>query len=242
MTVTAQAAPGARGSGRTRRLGRSPARTTASHYLIWAVTLVLVVGPVVPIVLASLWSTPLYQSGGHLTLINYRDLLTDGAWWGAVGNSAVFAGLTTVLSVLFGVTTAVLLTRTDVPWRRLFTGVLILPVVLPGLVLIVGWMAMWSPSGYVSSWLQVNMALSFPIDLYTMPGMALVATSVAAPVVFLFCRTTVLAVDSALEDAARSSGAGPIRALVWVVVPLLRPSSTRRCWSSRCRSRCSGSR
>jgi iron(III) transport system permease protein len=206
------------------RVERSTARTTASHYLIWALTLVLVVGPVVPIVVASLWSTPLYLSGGQFTLANYADLLTDPAWWGAVGNSLAFATMTTVLSVLFGVAAAVLLARTNVPWRGLLSGLLVLPVVLPGLVLIIGWMAMWSPSGYISSWLEVNTPFSFPIDLYTMPGMALVATSVAAPVVFLFCRTTVLAIDSSLEDAARSTGAGPLRALVSVTVPLLRPA------------------
>jgi iron(III) transport system permease protein len=230
MTTTAAPVPGATvpdpgRTGRAGRTGRSSLRTTASHYLVWAVTLVLVVGPVLPIVIASLWSTPLYRSGGQLTPVHYRDLLTDPAWWAAVGNSAAFAGLTTVLSVLFGVAAAVLLTRTDLPWRGLFAGVLILPVVLPGLVLIVGWTAMWAPSGFVSSWLVVNTALAFPVDLYTMPGMALVATSVAAPVVFLFCRATVLAVDPALEDAARSAGAGPLRALVSVTVPLLRPAA-----------------
>lgn len=226
MTVAVHPPPGGTtpgGAGRARS-GRATARTTASHYLIWVVTLLLVVGPVVPIAVASLWSTPLYQSGGHLTLTNYGNLLTDAAWWGAVGNSLAFASLTTVLSVVFGVGAAVLLTRTNLPARRVFAGVLVMPVMLPGLVLIVGWMAMWAPSGYVSSWLELNTAISFPIDLYTMPGMALVATSVAAPVVYLFCRTTVLAIDSSLEDAARSAGAGPLRALVSVTVPLLRPA------------------
>ncbi|GAA5042658.1 iron(III) transport system permease protein [Thermocatellispora tengchongensis] len=226
MTVTAEPRPGAAapGSGRTRRPRRRFVPATAGHYLIWIVTLVVVVGPVVPITLASFWSTPLYRSGGHLTLGNFRDLLTDPAWWSAVGNSAAFAALTTVSSVLFGVGAAVLLTRTNVPFRRLFAGVLILPVMLPGLVLIVGWMAMWAPSGYVSSWLEINTVLWFPVDLYTLPGMALVATTVAAPTVFLFCRTTVLAIDPALEDAARSAGAHPLRALVSVTVPLLRPA------------------
>ncbi|MFG1922797.1 ABC transporter permease [Cryptosporangium sp. NPDC048952] len=199
-------------------------RVSVSHYAIWVLTLVVVVGPVVPIALASLWSTPLYRSGGHVTLANFADLLTDSAWWSAVGNSAVFAGLTTVLSVALGVGSAVLLTRTNVPFRRVLTGVLILPVMLPGLVLIVGWMAMWAPSGYVSSWLSLNTFVTFPVDLYSLPGMALVATTVAAPTVFLFCRSTVVQIDPALEDAARSAGARPLRALISVTVPLLRPA------------------
>ncbi|MFI5960484.1 ABC transporter permease [Cryptosporangium sp. NPDC051539] len=200
-------------------------RAPVGWYLVWVLTLVVVVGPVVPIALASLRSTPLYLPGGEFTLENFGHLLTDPAWWGAVGNSAVFAGLTTVLSVTFGVGAAVLLTRTNVPFRRLLSGVLVLPVLLPGLVLIVGWMAMWAPSGYVSSWLSLHTFVTFPVDLYTLPGMALVATTVAAPTVYLFCRGSVLAIDPALEDAARSAGARPLRALMSVTVPLLRPAA-----------------
>lgn len=221
--TTAQPVPGALAPG-AGRAHRRPTGTAVSHYAIWAVTLLVVAGPVVPITVASLWSTPLYESGGSLTLAHYRTLLADGAWWGAVGNSFLFATLTTTMSVVFGVASAVLLTRTNLPLRRALTGVLVLPVMLPGLVLIVGWMAMWAPSGYASSWLSLNTPVTFPVDLYTMPGMALVATSVAAPVIFLFCRATVLSIDSALEDAARSAGAGPVRALLSVTVPLLRPA------------------
>ncbi|WP_207929096.1 iron ABC transporter permease [Actinomadura sp. 6K520] len=188
--------------------------------------MLVLIGPVLAVAAASLWSTPLYEPGGHLTLDNFRELLTDGAWWRAVANSALFATMSTVSSVIVGVAAAVLLTRTNLPFRRLFTGVFVLPVLLPGLVLIVGWMATWAPSGYVSSWLKLNTFLSFPIDLYSLNGMALVATSVAAPTVFLLCRTTVLSIDSSLEDAARSAGAGPVRALLSVTMPLLRPAVT----------------
>lgn len=211
-------------AGRAPRLSRARLSTGAGHYVIWALTMLVVVGPVLAVAVAALWSTPLYESGGHLTLANFRDLLTDGAWWTAVGNSLAFATISTLLSIVVGVTAAVLLTRTNLPLRRLLTGVFVLPVLLPGLVLIVGWMATWAPSGYASSWLELNTLVSFPVDLYSLPGMALVATSVAAPTVFLLCRTTVLSIDSSLEDAARSSGAGPLRALVSVTVPLLRPA------------------
>src|SRR5688500_18181566 len=160
MTLTAPA-PGAQapGAGRVAR-PRFRVPTTISHYLVWAVTLLLVVGPVVPIALASLWSTPLYESGGHFTLANYGALLTDSAWWGAVFNSFLFATLTTTMSVALGIGAAVLLSRTNVPFRGLFSALFVLPVTLPGLVLLVGWMAAWSPSGYVTSWLELNTVLT----------------------------------------------------------------------------------
>lgn len=207
---------------RTRR--RPVVSTNASHYVLWVLALVVVVGPIVPVVVASLWSTPLYESGGHLTVGNYGDLLSDGAWWTAVRNSVVFGLLNTVGSVVLGVVAAVFLTRTNLPGRRVYGLVFLLPVLLPGIVLILGWTLMWAPRGFASSWLELHTFLRMPIDLYSILGMALVGTSVAAPVVFLFCRSTLAAIDPALEDAARTAGASPVRALLSVSLPLLRPA------------------
>ncbi|CAM5700033.1 ABC transporter permease [Streptomyces canus] len=200
--------------------------TNASHYLLWALALLVIVGPLAPVAAASLWSTPLYDSGGHFTWDNFHALFTDGSWWTAVGNSILFAALNTAASIVVGVACAVFLTRTDIPGRRILTTLLLLPIALPGLVLIVGWAAMWTPAGFASSWLETNTFLSMPVDLYSIPGMAMVGMTVASPTVFLLCRGTMLSIDPALEDAARTLGAGPLRSLLSVSLPLLRPAIT----------------
>lgn len=206
--------------------GRRLLSTNASHYLLWALALLVIVGPVVPVVAASLWSTPLYESGGHFTWDNFYALFTDGGWWTAVGNSVLFAALNTAGSIVVGVACAVLLTRTDIPGRRILTTLLLVPIALPGLVLIIGWAAMWTPAGFASSWLETNTFLSMPVDLYSIPGMAMAGMTVASPTVFLLCRGTLLSIDPALEDAARTLGAGPLRSLLSVSLPLLRPAIT----------------
>jgi iron(III) transport system permease protein len=61
-------------------------------------------------------------------------------------------------------------------------------------------------------------------DLYSVPGMAMVAVGVAAPLVYLFVRAALLSQDAALERAAQTAGASPLRALLTVTVPLLRPA------------------
>ncbi|MFJ8140848.1 ABC transporter permease [Streptomyces sp. NPDC096013] len=198
--------------------------TNTSHYLLWAAALLVIIGPIVPVALASFWSTPLYDSGGHLTSDNYHALLTDHSWWTAVANSVLFAALNTAGSIFVGVVCAVLLTRTNIPGRRILSSILLIPLALPGLVLILGWAVMWTPAGFASSWLKTNTFLSMPINLYSVPGMALVGMSVASPVVYLLCRGTLLSIDPALEDAARTSGASSLRSLVSVSVPLLRPA------------------
>jgi iron(III) transport system permease protein len=211
-------------AGPARRARRSWLPAGVTQYLLWAGAVLLIVGPIVPVVWASLWSTPLYEAGGALTFGNYRALLADPAWWEAVRNSVWFAALTTVGAVVLGTSLAVLFVRTDLPGRRLLSGVLLLPVLLPGLALILGWAAMYAPSGYVTRMLEEHTPMPVWWDLYSVPGMAMVAVGVAAPLVYLFVRAALLSQDAALERAAQTAGASPLRALLTVTVPLLRPA------------------
>ncbi|MFJ4840163.1 ABC transporter permease [Streptomyces sp. NPDC088746] len=226
MSATQLRPPPVRTSPPPARSRRRWLSTNASHYILWALALLVIVGSVVPVVAASVWSTPLYESGGHLTWDNFHALLTDRSWWTAVANSILFAALNTVGSIVVGVAGAVFLTRTDIPGRRVLTAFLLVPIALPGLVLIIGWAAMWTPAGFASAWLETHTFLHMPVDLYSIPGMALVAMSVASPTVFLLCRGTLLSIDPSLEDAARTSGASPLRSLLSVSLPLMRPAIT----------------
>jgi iron(III) transport system permease protein len=210
------------GVGGPPRRSRVPA--TASQYLLWGAGLVVIVGPIVPVVWASLWSTPLYESGGGLTIANYRDLLTDADWWDAVRNSVTFALLTTAGSIVLGSAMAVLFTRTDLPGRRFLGAAALVPVAVPGLPLILGWAAIYAPSGYVTRWLEDRVPVLVFWDLYSVPGMAMLAVGIAAPVVAMLVRSSLGSQDAALEMAARTVGASPLRVLASVTVPLLRPA------------------
>ncbi|WCO68084.1 ABC transporter permease subunit [Iamia majanohamensis] len=220
--MTAPALPAPAGADLSPRRSWLPA--TATQYLLWLAALVLIVGPLVPVVWASLWSTPLYEAGGSLTVANYSALLSDAEWWEAVRNSVEFALLATVGSVVLGTAMAVLFTRTDLPGRRLFGVAVLLPVVVPGLPLILGWAAIYAPSGYVTRWIETSTPLPVVWDLYSVPGMAMLAVGIAAPVVAMLVRGSLSTQDAALEQAARTAGASPVRALVTVTVPLLRPA------------------
>lgn len=198
--------------------------TNISHYLLWAGAMIVIVGPLVPILIASLWSTPLYDDAGSFTFANFGRLFSDPSWWTAARNSVFFATMTTIGAVVGGTTVAVLVTRTNLPGRTLIGGLLLIPVALPGLVLILGWSTFWAPFGYGSTWIEVHTPFSIPFDLYSLVGMAIVCTTLTAPIVFFFVRGVLSSLDSSLEEAARSAGAGPSRALLTATVPLLRPA------------------
>lgn len=189
---------------------------------IWAVVLVCVLAPVLPLVYASVQSKPIYAAGRVFTLAPYRQLFTDPAFWAAAQNTLEFAAITTACSVVLGGSFAVLCSRTDMPGRRAFSRLFIAPIVLPPLGVILGWNALYGPGGYAHGF--ITQTLHVPLNLTSVPGMAVLGTAVAVPVVFLVCQASLSGTDSSLENAARSAGTPPLSVLGRITVPMLRPA------------------
>ena len=195
----------------------------ALHWATWLLVVTLIVGPFIPLVYASLRDRPLYEAGGELTLQPYRELFGDSAFWHAWGNTLAFAGLTTVMAVLGGALVAILVTRTDLAGRKTFGRLILLPILLPSLGMVLGWLVIWGPGGYLTGTFNDRLHLpTLPID--TIPGMALVEATRLLPIAFLTCQAALSRADSSLEDAARSAGARPVRVLSNITIPMLRPA------------------
>lgn len=198
-----------------------PAR--ALQWGTWLLAVALIVGPLVPLLYASLRDRPLYEACGVLTVQPYRDLFGDRAFWDAWGNTLAFAGLTTVMAVLGGALVAILVTRTDLVGRKSFGRLILLPILLPSLGMVLGWLVIWGPGGYLTAMFDDRLHLpTLAID--TIPGMAVVEATRLLPIAYLTCQAALSRADSSLEDAARSAGARPARVLSSVTIPMLRPA------------------
>jgi iron(III) transport system permease protein len=203
-----------------RRL-RVPA--SAGQALVTALVAGLIVGPFVPLVYSSFRSKPIYLPAGAFSLAGYRTLFADPAYWKAVQNTLLFAAGTTVLAIAGGTLLAILCTRTNLPGRRAFGLLLMAPIVIPPLGLTVGWLAIYGQGGYVTQLVHKNLHL--PVwNLSSIPGMTLFAATVTLPIAFLTVRASLSGTDSSLEDAARSAGAGPVRVIGRITLPMLRPA------------------
>jgi iron(III) transport system permease protein len=192
------------------------------QYGIAGVTALLILAPLLPILYQSLLDRPLYDAGGIVSLANYVKLFTDPSFHKVILNSVVFAILTTLFSVIGGTVMAILIGRTDVPARHLFSGMILWPLYLSPLVVAFGWILMYGPAGYITLWLTRLFGFA-PWNLYTIPGMALVAGISQLPLAYLYCSSSTNVADPSLEDAARTVGAGPFRTLCAVTLPLMRP-------------------
>ena len=203
-------------------------RVRSGSGIQWGVALlaaVLVLAPLVPLAVQALLSRPLYDLGGRATVANFSRLLGDAAFGWAAANSVMYAMLATVVAQVAGSLVALLVARTDLPGRGVLGGLFVWPLFLSQLVIAFGWLIIYGPAGYVTlaatAWFGAA-----PWSLYTIPGMALVAGVCQAPVAFLTCRAAAMALDPALEDAARAAGVGPLRILWRINLPMLRPAIT----------------
>jgi len=204
------------------RRGRRWVPESGPQAAIWALVMVCILAPVIPLIYASVQDKPIYASGRVFTLAAYGQLLSDAAFHAAALNTLEFASITTVFSVVLGAGFAVLCGRTDVLGRRVYARLFVIPILLPGLGVILGWNALYGPGGYAHD--VLTQTLHIPFDLTTVPGMAALGTATVVPVVFLICQAALSGIDSSLENAARGVGAPPLRVLARVTLPMLRPA------------------
>jgi iron(III) transport system permease protein len=189
---------------------------------VWLAVTLLVVVPLLPLIYASVRSRPLYESGGSFTVQGYSSLLSDPAFWKAALNTLEFAVTVTVLGLVTGGGLAVLCERTDLRFRRALGPIGMLPLLLPPLGLILGWIALYGDGGWFTSF--ITKTLHLPWDIGTPWGMGVMGASVAAPVALVIVRAALRGMDSSLEEAARSTGATTLTVLARITVPLLRPA------------------
>ncbi len=139
-----------------------------------------------------------------------------------------------VISVVLGTTLAWLAMRLP-PGMRWLSTVPILPMILPGVAVVVGWAFLLSPQvGYINVALRelpfVHVPTpeiglpSGPLDVYTVPGIVLITGLQMVPLVFLFVQGSLRQLNFESIEAAVVSGASPVRAFFSIVVPLLRPA------------------
>jgi len=197
-------------------------RDTAVHYAVLLGLAVFVLAPIIPTLLQSIRSEPLYEDGGVFTLDGYTALFTEAGFGQVVLNTFLFAAMTTILSLVIAIPMAVVVVRTRLPGGRVSAMAMQWPFFISSLILGFGWILMYGPAGFVST--EVRNIFGFvPWNLYSIPGMAITEAVALAPIAYVFCVNALRQSDASLESAAQVCGAGPLRILGQVVIPLLRP-------------------
>jgi iron(III) transport system permease protein len=143
----------------------------------------------------------------------------------ALWNSLWISVATVVLAAGIGVPLAFLFWRFDFPGRKVLSGLVALPAVLPPLVGVIAFLFLYGESGFTSLLVQWLFRLDEPPWRLQGAAAILLVHAYSMYVYFyLFTRAGLASLDAALFEAAASLGAGRWRTLRRVVLPLLYPA------------------
>ena len=191
------------------------------HVLVAGVAAVIAFLALVPLAYL-LWKA--FVADGTLTLDAFRRAYDAIGLGEMLLNSLWFVAGTTVLSIGLGTALAYLVVRTDLPLKTLVVALTVTQLVIPGVLYTVAWVFLASPrSGALNTLLEPLFGPG-TFDIFGLRGMVLVEVLHTAPFVFLLMAAALRAMEGTLEESARVSGAGPLRVLRRITLPLLRPA------------------
>lgn len=191
--------------------------------LPFAVVFFVAVLPHIAVALGSITATGIIElAPEHLTLEYHRRLLHDVAAIGEPGrglaalsvvNSFKYSLLATAADLVLGFAIAYLVVRRRSALTMLLDGLAMLPLAVPGLVMAFGYFVLT----------QGDTPLAFLNPLRNDPTPLLVIAYAVRRLPFLVrsCAAGLEQMSEALEEAAANLGAGPLRTMATVTVPLL---------------------
>ncbi len=145
----------------------------------------------------------------NFTLENFRYLVFEHAMArGAVLNSFTFAAATAFVAVGLAVIIALIVVRRLVPFGRVLSLLAMVPFVIPGIVLAIGFYAAYAPP---------------PLSLYNTAWIMILAfTTRFLPIAYANSEAAMRSLNPEMEDAVRILGGSWILALRRVILPLLK--------------------
>ena len=133
------------------------------------------------------------------------------------------------MALVFGFLMAWILTRTNVPGRRMFEQLMTVPYYLTPLLGALAWSMLGSPeSGFINQVWRALGASGHIIDINTPYGIAWVMALFEGSVAFVMIGAVMKSMDPSLEEASQVMGASRLRTMLRVTLPLVIARRARR--------------
>jgi iron(III) transport system permease protein len=164
------------------------------------------------------------------SLYAFMHVYTSAEYLGYLAEALVLAIVVTFLSLIVGVLMSVLVWRTDMPFKGALDILIILPLFLSPFAGLIAWVALGSAkTGFINVAANavlklVGIQTTAVVDIWSYAGVVWVMFLFFCPFAYLFTTGSFRGMDSALEEAARTSGASAVRTLWRITIPMATPA------------------
>ena len=152
------------------------------------------------------------------------DLLFRSRTAYTLGRTALLVVTVTASSIAIAVPLAWLTVRTDLPFRRMWSVLTMLPLVIPSFVGAFLFVSALGPKGLLQRLLSGPLGIERLPEIYGLFGATLTLALLSYPYVLLTVRGALRNLDPALEESARGLGRGAWSTMFRVTLPQLRPA------------------
>ncbi len=174
---------------------RQPLSLHTAALIIFGLTAILPVGYMLAQFVVSLFGQPSTET---LVLFDTRQLVL-------LGRSLTIAVSATAVAIGLGLPVAIILASKDLPLRRLFYFLVLVPVLIPSYVMAGAWIHLLSPSGFVNRMLASFFGPSAKLTVFSTAGCGWCLGISFFPVIAIIVATGLSKLDSNLVDVARLS-------------------------------------
>ncbi len=158
------------------------------------------------------------------TAYGFGNFVALGKYWEIMLNTLGVSFAATALALVFGFLTAWILTRTNVPMRRTLEQLMAVPYYVTPLLGALAWNFLGAPeSGFINQIWRALGGGGALIDITTATGIAWVMALFEGSVAFVMIGAVMKSMDPSLEEASQVVGAGRLRTMLKVTLPLVAP-------------------
>ena len=186
-------------------------------------TALAIYAPLSFIIIQSFLSAPFFSPSKVFSLDAYRFIFDDPDFYKALRSGFILAFGLAAISIPLGGMLAFLMIRTDLPGRRWIEPLILVPVFVSPMVLGFGYVVAAGPVGFFSAWAQQLMGF-VPWNIYSLTSIVIIAGLTHVPHAYLYISSALRSMGSDVEEAARVAGASPLRVMVSVSLPMVRPA------------------
>ncbi len=159
---------------------------------------------------------------GRLSLEAYQQVLTSARQWRLMANSLSLSLLVMTLTTFVGVPLGILFGKSDLPLRRIFLPLLLIPLLIPPYITAVSWSDLLSRDGVLSPILNPGLISVLHHLLFGFPGSVFVLFTTFLPIPIILIMVYMQSVNPRLEEAGRLVS-GWKQVLRHITLPLIRP-------------------
>jgi iron(III) transport system permease protein len=163
---------------------------------------------------------------GGITLHNYVEAFTTSIYLRPIVNSFILAVSVATIAALIGTPLAWLISRTDMPGRKLLRALITAAFVTPSFLGAEAWILLAAPnSGWINRGIvSFTHAAHGPINIFSLGGAIFVMALYNVPYTFTFVASGLELLPVELEDASSTLGGSAWRTMRSITLPLVMPA------------------